>query len=97
MAKKYYWDIEEAETDMETGELTGNTLTHKVEIVCSNLTGKAIITINGVRFDISEKPFKLGGTQQMFRLGDMPAQITFNKKGAPTIMVDGKEINGTKK
>ena len=90
MAKKYYWEIEEAETDAESGELTGNTITHKVELVCSKLTGKAIITINGTKFDISEKPFSLGGTQQMFRLGDMPAQITFNKKGAPTINVDNK-------
>lgn len=96
MGKKYYWEIEEAETDAESGELTGNMLTHRVELICSKLTGKAIITINGTRFDISEKPLCLGGTQQVFRLGDMPAQITFNKKGAPTITVDNKEISPNK-
>lgn len=92
MAKKYYWEIEEAETDMESGEPTGNMLTHKVELVCSYITGKAIITINGTPFNISEKPFSLSGTQQMFRLGDMPAQISFNKKGAPTITVNEQTI-----
>lgn len=88
MAKKYFWEIEEAETDIESGEPTGNMLTHKVELVCSNLTGKAIITINGIKFDISEKPFKLSGTEQMFKLGGMPALLSFKKKGAPTISVD---------
>ena len=92
MAKKYYWEIEEAETDLETGEPTGNMLTHKVELVCSRITGKAIVTINGVKFDISEKPFSLGGTEQIFRLGDMPALLSFKKKGAPTITVDGNII-----
>lgn len=92
MAKKYYWEVEEPETDMETGEPTGNTLTHKVELKCSKITGKAIVTINGVKFDISEKPFKLAGTEQMFRLGDMPALLSFNKKGAPTITINGQVI-----
>jgi len=96
MAKKYYWEIEEPETDAESGELTGNTLTHKVELTCSKLSGKAIITINGVKFDISEKPFGLSGTEQMFRLGDMPAVVSFKKKGAPVITVDNKEIEGKK-
>ncbi len=91
MAKKYYWEIEEEETDMENGEPTGNILTHKVELICSNLTGKALITINGVQFDISEKPFKLNGTQQMFKLGSMPAMLFFKKKAAPTITVDNRE------
>ncbi len=96
MAKKYYWEIEEAECDMESGEPTGNTLKHKVELVCSNLTGRAVITINGTKFDISEKPFSLRGTQQMFRLGDMPAQISFNKKGAPTITADNQVFEAKK-
>lgn len=96
MSKKYYWEIEEAETDAESGEFTGSMITHKVELVCSKLTGKAVITINGTKFDISEKPFSLAGTQQMFRLGDMPAQITFNKKGDPTIMADNKEHTAKK-
>lgn len=90
MAKKYYWEIYEDEIDAESGELTGNKITHRVELVCSKITGKAIITINGTKFDISEKPFSLSGTQQMFRLGDMPAQISFNKKGAPSITADNK-------
>lgn len=92
MAKKYYWEIEEPETDIETGEPTGNMLTHKLELVCSYFSGKAIITIDGNKFDISEKPFRLAGTEQMFRLGDMPAIISFVKKGEPTVTVDGTVI-----
>ncbi len=89
MAKKFYWEIEEAETDMESGEATGNIITHKVSLVCSRLSGKAIVTINGTEFNISEKPFSLGGTEQVFRLGDMAALLSFPKKGDPTITVDG--------
>ena len=96
MAKKYYWEIFEEETDMESGEPTGAALTHKVELVCSKLTGKAIITINGVSFNISEKPFGLGGTEQMFKLGGLPALLSFKKKGAPTITVDGTVYEPTK-
>lgn len=92
MAKKYYWEIEEPETDFETGELTGNTVVHKLELVCSYFTGKAIITIDGNSFDISEKPLCLAGTEQVFRLGDLPAVISFVKKGSPTVTVDGQKI-----
>ena len=59
MAKKYYWEISENETDIETGEETGNIITHKIELTCSNLTGKILISIDGTKFDISEKPFSL--------------------------------------
>ena len=96
MAKKYYWEIEEEETDLESGELTGSIKTHKVELVCSNFSGKAIVTINGLKFDISEKPFSLAGTEQMFKLGDMAAVLSFKKKGAPTITVENKTIEATK-
>ena len=96
MAKKYYWEIEEEETDIESGEPTGNMRTHKVELTCSNFSGKAIVTINGMKFDISEKPFSLAGTEQMFKLGDMAAVLSFKKKGAPTIAVDSKVIEATK-
>lgn len=90
MAKKYYWEIPEEETDIETGELTGNIITHKIELVCSNLTGKIVITIDGTDFDISEKPFSLKKVEQMFRLGEMPAIIRFDKKGIPCITVDNQ-------
>ena len=90
MAKKYYWEIPENETDPETGEATGNIITHKVELVCSNLTGKALITIDGTEFNISEKPFSLKKLEQMFRLGDMPAIIRFDKKGIPNITADNQ-------
>lgn len=90
MAKKYYWEISEEETDIETGELTGNTITHKIELTCSNLTGKILISIDGTEFDISEKPFSLKKVEQMFRLGEMPALIRFDKKGVPNITVDNK-------
>ena len=91
MAKKYFWEIPEAETDIETGELTGNIITHKIELTCSNLTGKILISIDGTEFDISEKPFSLKKVEQMFRLGEMPAILRFNKKCIPSITVDNEE------
>lgn len=92
MAKKYYWEVKEPETDMETGEETGNILTHTIELKCSYLSGKAIVKIDGTEFNISEKPFSLGGTEQMFRLGDMPAMLRFPKGSEPTITVDNEVI-----
>ena len=65
MAKTYYWEIPEDETP------------HKVVLTCSPLTGKAIITIDGTEFNISVRPLTLRGTQQMFRLGEMPAGSDF--------------------
>ena len=93
MAKKYYWEIPENETNIETGEETGNIITHKIELTCSNLTGKILISIDGTNFDISEKPFSLKKVEQMFRLGEMPALISFNKNGIPTIRVDNKNYS----
>ena len=97
MAKKYYWEIPENETDIETGEETGNIITHKIELVCSNLTGKIIITIDGTEFNISEKPFSLKKVEQMFRLGEMPALISFKNQGAPVIRVDNENYLPIKK
>ena len=77
MAKTYYWEIPEDET------------LHKVALTCSPLTGKAIITIDGTEFNISVRPLTLRGTQQMFRLGEMPAMLNFPKSGAPEILLDG--------
>ena len=91
MAKKYTWEYSEPETDMETGEETGNTLTHTISLTCSYLSGKAIVTIDGTEFDISEKPFSLKGTEQVFRLGDSAAVLRF-EKGAPTITVDNEVL-----
>ena len=92
MAKKYYWEIEEPEYNEETGEPTGNIVTHNISLVCSRITGKAIVTIDARTFNISEKPFSLSGVEQMFRLGEMAALLSFPKKGAPTITVDGRII-----
>ncbi|MBE6534278.1 MAG: hypothetical protein E7678_04840 [Ruminococcaceae bacterium] len=97
MAKKYYWEISENETDIETGEETGNIITHKIELVCSNLTGKIIITIDGTEFNISEKPFSLKKVEQMFRLGEMPALISFDSKGTPQIRIDNQNHHPIKK
>ena len=97
MAKKYYWEIPENETDIETGEETGNIVTHKIELVCSNLTGKILITIDGTEFNISEKPFSLKKVEQMFRLGEMPALISFKNQGTPIIRVDNKNYLPMKK
>ncbi len=92
MAKKYYWEIEEDETDLETGEPTGEKKLHKLSVVCSKLTGKIKVTINGAEFDISEKPFSLGGVEQVFRLGDMAAILRFSKSGVPSIIIDNQVI-----
>ena len=97
MAKKYYWEIPENETDFETGEETGNIITHKIELTCSNLTGKILISIDGTEFDISEKPFSLKKVEQMFRLGEMPALISFNNQGAPVIRIDNENYLPIKK
>jgi hypothetical protein len=91
MAKKYTWEYSEPETDMETGEETGNMLTHTISLTCSYLSGKAIVTIDGTEFDISEKPFSLKGTEQVFRLGDSAAVLRF-EKDAPTITVDNEVL-----
>ncbi len=88
MAKRYYWEIPENETDIETGLETGKIITHKIHLKCSNLTGKILITIDGTKFDISEKPFSLKRVEQMFRLGELAALISFKGKGGPTITVD---------
>ncbi len=84
MAKTYTWEIPEDET------------IHTVSLACSFLTGKAVVTIDGTTFDISVKPFSLRGTQQMFRLGEMPALLDFPKKGKPDIILDGKPVSGRK-
>ena len=96
MAKEYFWEIPEDETDIETGEATGNIITHKIEVSCSNLTGKIIISIDGAEFDISEKPFSLKKVEQMFRLGELPAIIRFNKKCVPEIVFDNKAYEPAK-
>ena len=94
MAKNYSWEIEEQVTNIETEK--EETVIHKVSLLCSNLSGKAIITIDGTEFDISVKPFGLKGTNQVFRLGDMAAMIDFPKKGEPDIVVDGKYVRSGK-
>ena len=91
MAKKYCWEIVEQVINVETE--AEETVTHKVSLVCSYLTGKAVITIDGDEYDISVKPFGLRGTNQMFRLGESPAVIDFPKKGEPTVTVDGERLS----
>ena len=85
MAKKYEWEV------IETPE-GGEQVTHTVSLVCSMLTGKAIITIDGDEYDISVKPFSLRGTNQVFRLGEEAAVVDFPKKGEPTVTVSGEKI-----
>ena len=85
MAKKYKWNVTEV---LEEG---GNA-EHTVELTCSFITGKAVIIIDGDKYDISVKPFALRGTNQVFRLGNEAAVIAFPKKGAPTVTVEGEII-----
>ncbi|MBE6547215.1 MAG: hypothetical protein E7668_07280 [Ruminococcaceae bacterium] len=87
MAKTYTWEIKEDTVNEETEEAME--VLHKVELKCSMLTGKAIVTIDGTEFDISTRPFGLRGTNQMFRLGELPAILDFPKSGEPDIVIDG--------
>ena len=86
MAKNYKWEAKEIDENRKE-------IIHTVSLVCSMLTGKALITIDGDEYDISVKPFGLRGTNQMFRLGESPAVIEFPKKGEPTVTVDGVRLS----
>lgn len=85
MAKDYKWVIKGVDEE-EPEKL------HIVRLTCSNLTGKAIVSIDGDEYDISVKPFGLKGTNQMFRIGEYPAVLDFPKKGEPTVTVEGEKI-----
>lgn len=87
MAKNYTWEIKETVENEETG--VSEEVTHSVSLRTSMLTGKAIVTIDGTKFDISTLPLRLRGTQQIFRLGETAAILNFPKKGAPDIIIDG--------
>lgn len=91
MAKKIYWEYESPEVDFESGEETGKTVTHTITLTYSYMSGKAIVNIDGTDFNISEKPFSLKGTEQMFRLGESAAILRFSKP-APTVTVDNEEL-----
>ena len=96
MAKKLVWEYSEPETDLETGELTGNTLTHTISLSYSYLSGKAVVTIDGSEFNISERPFALKGTEQVFRLGESAALLKFGSP-QPTITVDNETLKPIRK
>lgn len=85
MAKKLNWDIKLDESE------------HKVSLVYSMLTGKAVVTIDGDEFDISVGFGKLRGTSQVFRLGDEAALLDFPKKGIPEVYIDGVGVNSGKR
>ena len=87
MSKIYNWEIKEQTVNEETEEEVE--VTHTVTLRASLLWGKAVITIDGTEFDISTKPLRLRGTQQVFRLGDTAAIMDFPKKGDPDIVIDG--------
>ncbi len=83
--KHYHWEIKENSINEETEESAE--VLHRVSLRCSMLTGKAIVTIDGTEFDISVRPFSLRGTNQVFRLGEIPAILDFPKKGDPDIVI----------
>ena len=89
MAKTYTWEIKE-EIQNENEEI--ETVLHTVKLICSPTLGKAIINIDGDEYDISTGPFKLKGTNQMFRLGELPAVVDFPKKGDPTVTINGEKV-----
>ena len=82
MAKKISWNI----------SIDGEE--HKVNLEYGMLLGKAVVEIDGDKFDISTGPFKLRGTSQMFRLGETAAILDFPKKGKPDVIVEGKRLSG---
>ena len=84
MAKKLEWKI-----NVEGEE-------HKVSLEYAMLLGKAIVEIDGDKFDISTGPFRLRGTSQVFRLGESQAILDFPKKGKPDVMFDGVYLNSGK-
>jgi hypothetical protein len=84
MAKKIDFDIK-----LEDGE-------HKVGLVYSYFTGKAIVTIDGDEFDISTGFMKLRGTNQVFKLGEDAAILDFPKKGKPDVIINGVGVNSSK-
>ena len=92
--KHYDWEIKENTINEETEEEME--VLHKVALRCSMLTGKAIVTIDGVDFDISVRPLSLRGTNQMFRLGEIPAILDFPKKGEPDIVIDNVYVRSGK-
>ena len=85
MAKKMYW---ESECEGEK---------HEVALTYSYLTGKAVVEIDGMSFDISTKPFSLRGTNQAFRLGEEMAVLDFPKKGSPAVILAGEPLASVKK
>jgi hypothetical protein len=95
MAKKINWEYSEPEFDFETGEETGNILTHTISLCYSYVSGKAVVTIDGTAFDISVRPFALKGTEQVFRLGESAALLRFTKP-TPTVTVDNEELKAIK-
>ena len=93
--KRYDWKIKEDTVNEETEEAVE--VTHTVSLRCSNLTGKALITIDGTEFNIGTRPFALRGSNQVFRLGEMAATIDFPKKGEPVIILDGTRLESGKR
>ncbi len=85
MAKKYNWKYTEQTANGESVE-------HEILLICSTLTGKAIITIDGDEYNISVKPLSLRGTSQVFRLGEEAAVVEFPKKGEPTVTVGDNKL-----
>ena len=84
MAKKIIWEIEREEK-------------HTVELEYGMISGKAIVTIDEDRFDISVKPFRLRGSNQIFKLGEEMAILDFPQKGAPQVIVGGEAQSPKKK
>jgi hypothetical protein len=92
--KHYNWEIPETVVNEETE--TEEVVLHKVALRCSLLLGKAFITIDGIEFNISVRPFGLRGTNQVFRLGEIPAIVDFPKKGEPDLVIDSVYVRSGK-
>jgi hypothetical protein len=71
--------------------------THIVKLSYNMFFGKAIVEIDGDKFDISTGILKLRGTSQVFKLGESQAILDFPKTGKPNIILDSVAVDPVKK
>ncbi len=92
--KIYNWEVKETTVNEETEEELE--VTHTVSLRTALPLGRAFVTIDGTEFNISTRPFGLRGTQQVFRLGEIPAILDFPKRGKPDIVVNNMYVGSGK-
>ena len=71
---------------------------HTVKLFFSRISGKTVVTIDGVEFDISHSPFYyLRERREIFRLSDeKQAILVIPRVGTPDIVVDRRFVGSGK-